>query len=294
MVTVTLGAHRPRRRLHRYADGHPDEHAHGDAGRADGDAHAHEHQYADTTALEHGDPHTVGDGYRNSDDTATRTPTQTPTSPPNSTATPSATPTSPPNRTSTPTRTPTPPANPTSTPSNTPTSPPTRHRRPLGRRRRQSRRRGRPRLCPRPTRRRARRRLPARRCSPIVRPGGIDGPRERVDGGGGDLNIASMRLHNAASAMDHLAVQAGVTGSTQTVSADFASAGNNSAPSFGLVLRYQGPGRYYRIYRNTGGSSVLRISRVVNGVETILKSVGVPIQPRTSSFTWRGGSAARR
>ncbi len=92
----------------------------------------------------------------------------------------------------------------------------------------------------------------------------------------GDLNIASMRLHNAASAMDHLAVQAGVTGSAQTVSADFASAGNNSAPSFGLVLRYQGPGRYYRIYRNTGGSSVLRISRVVNGVETILKSVGVP------------------
>jgi hypothetical protein len=91
----------------------------------------------------------------------------------------------------------------------------------------------------------------------------------------GDLNITSLRLHNAASATDHLAVQAGVTGSTQAVSADFASAGNNAAPSFGVVVRYRSPGNYYRIYRNTGGSSVLRISRVVNGAETVLKSVGV-------------------
>jgi hypothetical protein len=92
----------------------------------------------------------------------------------------------------------------------------------------------------------------------------------------GDLNIANMQLRNAAPAGDHLAVQPGVTGSTQRVSADFASAGNNAAPSFGLVVRYRSPGNYYRIYRRIGGSSVLRISRFVNGVETVLKSVGVP------------------
>jgi len=92
----------------------------------------------------------------------------------------------------------------------------------------------------------------------------------------GDLNITNMQLRNAPTAGDHLAVQLGVTGSTQTVSADFASAGNNAAPSFGLVVRYQSPGNYYRIYRKIGGSSVLRISRFVGGVETVLKSVGVP------------------
>jgi hypothetical protein len=107
----------------------------------------------------------------------------------------------------------------------------------------------------------------------------------------GDLNIASMQLHNAASATDHMAVQPGVTGSTQAVSADFASAGNNAAPSFGIVVRYQGPGRYYRIYRNTRGSSVLRISKVVNGVETILKSVGVP-NPAANVFFHLEGRAS--
>jgi hypothetical protein len=92
----------------------------------------------------------------------------------------------------------------------------------------------------------------------------------------GNLNITNGQLRNAPTAGDHLAVQPGVTGSTQSVSADFASTSNNAAPSFGLVLRYRSPGNYYRIYRKVGGSSVLRISRVVNGVETILKSVGVP------------------
>jgi hypothetical protein len=107
----------------------------------------------------------------------------------------------------------------------------------------------------------------------------------------GDLNIASLQLHNAASATDHMAVQPGVTGSTQAVSADFASAGNNSDPSFGIVVRYQGPGRYYWIYRNTRGSSVLRISKIVNGVETILNSVKVP-KPAANVFFHLEGRAS--
>lgn len=107
----------------------------------------------------------------------------------------------------------------------------------------------------------------------------------------GDLNIINMQLRNAASAADHLAVQSGVTGSTQTVSADFASAGNSSAPSFGAVVRYQGPGNYYRIYRNTGGSSVLRISKFVNGVETVLKSIGLT-NPAANAFFHLEGRAS--
>ena len=75
--------------------------------------------------------------------------------------------------------------------------------------------------------------------------------------------------------MDYLAVQPAVFGAAQAVSADFVSAGNGAAPNFGVVLRYQNSANYYRIYRNTGGTSVLRISKIVNGTETILKSISV-------------------
>jgi hypothetical protein len=109
----------------------------------------------------------------------------------------------------------------------------------------------------------------------------------------GDLNIAGMQLHNAPLAADHLAVQPGVLGSAQTVSADFASAGNNAEPTFGVVLRYQGPGSYYRIYRKAGGGGArtLRISRFVNGVETLLKSVRVP-NPSANVFFHLEGRAS--
>jgi hypothetical protein len=75
--------------------------------------------------------------------------------------------------------------------------------------------------------------------------------------------------------MEYLAAQPAVFGATQTVSADFVSAGNAAAPNFGVLLRYQNSGNYYRIYRNTGGTSVLRISKIVNGVEIVLKSISV-------------------
>jgi hypothetical protein len=37
-------------------------------------------------------------------------------------------------------------------------------------------------------------------------------------------------------------------------------------------VRYKDPRNYYMCYRQTGGSSVLRISRVVGGVERVLRS----------------------
>jgi hypothetical protein len=92
----------------------------------------------------------------------------------------------------------------------------------------------------------------------------------------GDLSIVNQQLQTASAAMDYMAVQPAAFGATQVVSADFASSGNASAPSFGVVLRYQNAGNYYRIYRTTGGSSLLRISKVVNGAETVLKSISLP------------------
>ena len=108
----------------------------------------------------------------------------------------------------------------------------------------------------------------------------FDRPDSTVLGNGwvemtGDLSIAGQQLQNGAAAVDHLAVASTIVSSTQAVSADFASSGNHAAPSFGIVLRYQSPGNYYRIYRSTRGSSGLRISKLVNGAEKILKSVSI-------------------
>ena len=83
----------------------------------------------------------------------------------------------------------------------------------------------------------------------------------------------------AASTGKVTALQAGsIATATQTVSASFAAPGNNAAPQFGFFLRYQDPQNYYYLYRTTGGTSQLRISRIKNGVETILatKSLSNP------------------
>ena len=69
-------------------------------------------------------------------------------------------------------------------------------------------------------------------------------------------------------------MQPDLVGATQLVTASFASTNNNSGPRFGVVVRYQNPQNYYICYRQVGGSSVLRIAKVQNGVETMLKSVG--------------------
>jgi hypothetical protein len=98
----------------------------------------------------------------------------------------------------------------------------------------------------------------------------------------GDPNIVSQHVSNAPTAGDHLAALPSIAGAVQTVSADFVSGSNNLAPNFGLVLRCQdcgvagtSPMNYYRIYRATGGSSLLKISRIVGGVETVLKTVSI-------------------
>ncbi|HKF45038.1 MAG TPA: hypothetical protein VKG01_18215 [Thermoanaerobaculia bacterium] len=222
-------------------------------------------------------------------DPAAPTPTATPTATP--TFTPSATPTPSPTATWTSTLTPTPTLTPTATASRTSTATPTRTPTAAA---------GTPTLTPTRTRTTTPTRTPTksptstrtstRTITPTATPTPIPGtttftdnfdrPDSTVLGNGwvevsGDLSIAGQRLQTGSAATDYLAVQPVLVGTTQTVSADFASSGNGVAPTFGVVLRYQDIGNYYRVYRTTGGTSVLRISRIVNGAETVLKSVSV-------------------
>jgi hypothetical protein len=92
----------------------------------------------------------------------------------------------------------------------------------------------------------------------------------------GNLVVAGGMLKNGLGVTGNsMAVQSTLSGPTETVDADFTSVDNNLGPRFGIVLRYQNATNYYLIYRQTGGSSRLLISRFVNGVETILAAAGI-------------------
>src|SRR6185295_16215525 len=77
-------------------------------------------------------------------------------------------------------------------------------------------------------------------------------------------------------------------GATQMAEADFTSVDNNLGPRFGIVLRYQDANNYYLIHRRTGGSSLLVISRVVNGVETVLKTLSLANPTKGVAFHIKG------
>lgn len=85
-----------------------------------------------------------------------------------------------------------------------------------------------------------------------------------------------------------MAVQPGLSGSVVRVSADFASTDGNLGPRFGVVVGYEDSANYYRIYRRTGGSSLLVISKFVDGVETVLKSVSIANPTKNVFFRLEG------
>lgn len=101
----------------------------------------------------------------------------------------------------------------------------------------------------------------------------------------GSFQLVSGEARNQASKVLHMAVRPELQGVVQTVSTTFASTSNNVAPRFGVVFRYLNAGNYYLCYRQIGGSSVLRIAKVVNGVETVLKSATVTNPAQGSRFT---------
>jgi hypothetical protein len=101
----------------------------------------------------------------------------------------------------------------------------------------------------------------------------------------GTLMTRANMATNAPTHGMHMAARAGVVGATQTAAAQFTSTGSNLGPRFALLLRYQDPRNYYVCYRQAGGSSALRIARVVNGTEKILKAVAIKNPPLAQPFT---------
>jgi hypothetical protein len=91
----------------------------------------------------------------------------------------------------------------------------------------------------------------------------------------GNLFIQDNQAASADKRAMHTAVRQGFVGATQDIGARFTSTSNNHGPRFGLLARYTDSKNYYTCYRQTGGSSRLRISKVVNGREKILNSAPI-------------------
>jgi len=105
----------------------------------------------------------------------------------------------------------------------------------------------------------------------------------------GDLAVAAGELRSNASVKGtHLAVQPSLSGTYQSAEAEFASADNNTSPRFGIVLGFHDPQSYYVAYRLIGGTSLVRIAKVENGVERVLGSANVPNPARGAFFRLRG------
>jgi PKD repeat protein len=101
---------------------------------------------------------------------------------------------------------------------------------------------------------------------------------------GGEAGVKGGRLETGAVAGDSVATVPTLHGATQRASAEFSSPDNNIGPRLGILLRVKDARNYYRMYRLIGGTSVLRISRVVEGKETILKQKSVVNPVRNSVF----------
>ena len=99
----------------------------------------------------------------------------------------------------------------------------------------------------------------------------------------GNLVIGGGQLRNAARG-DNIGYLPALTGANQSASGDFISSDNNASPRLGVLLRFQDFRNHYRLYRISGGTSQLRISKLINGAETILKSVQVPMAPVGTPF----------
>lgn len=102
--------------------------------------------------------------------------------------------------------------------------------------------------------------------------------------GAGDFSIVDGELRSGPVRSLHMAVLPDVSGANASASASFASADNNYSPRFGLIVRYRDARNYYMCYRITGGVSALRISKVVNGFELVLKQVSVGNPAKDTMF----------
>lgn len=100
----------------------------------------------------------------------------------------------------------------------------------------------------------------------------------------GAFRIKNMALLNVAAGKS-ISVVPKLASSDQQASARFVALNTDAAPAFGIVLRYTDAKNYYLAYRQSGGTSVLRISKIVNAAETVLVSRAWPNPVRGVPFT---------
>ena len=86
----------------------------------------------------------------------------------------------------------------------------------------------------------------------------------------GDLNITSNALRNKALPGTHIATLPQLSGDIMRFTADFTFADTGDGSRLGVILRYTDPYNYYALYRETGSSNGVYISRVLNGNPTVL------------------------
>ena len=106
----------------------------------------------------------------------------------------------------------------------------------------------------------------------------------------GDLKIESSQLKNVVRG-DNIAHLPALTGTMQSAAADFISIDNNTGPRLGLVFFYRDARNHYRLYLWTGGTNQLRISRIFNGAESVLKSIAITPAPAAGTTFRLVGSA---
>jgi hypothetical protein len=103
----------------------------------------------------------------------------------------------------------------------------------------------------------------------------------------GHLAISGGQLANTLQGYN-MAFLPDLTSVEQSAEADFTSGSNNAAPRLGVVLRFQDANNHYRVYRSVGGSSQVRIAKVVSGVETIRASAPIAQPVVNTPFHLKG------
>jgi hypothetical protein len=109
---------------------------------------------------------------------------------------------------------------------------------------------------------------------------------------GGELFIDGGAAWSAPTAGLHAAVLPALTGAGQVVTGEFTRM-SSGGPRLGAIVRYRDAANYYACYRQTGGTSKLRIVRVVGGVETTLaeRSIKNPAVGQPFELTCRAEGA---
>ena len=106
----------------------------------------------------------------------------------------------------------------------------------------------------------------------------------------GNLVVNGQRIENELRD-DNIGILSALTGENQSASANFISTDHGTGPRLGLVLRYTDSRNHYRLYLWTGGTNQLRISRLFDGKETVLKSIAITPAPAVGTPFHLVGSA---